>query len=484
MPGLRRTPTRLLPISLRLRLTIWYGALVLLVLVGFTAFAYLEVRTALYSSVDTTLANRAAQIAAVTTLTGGGVQFQTDATPGMLGDGGAFVFNSQGTLLDPRAAGRTGIRPDTASVRRAMAGTTTWVSGPDNLRVYTAPTHDDAGKPFIIQVVGSREEADQTLSRVLTALLLAVPILVLVSGTGGAFLAGRALRPIDRITRTARRIGAGDLHERIALPQRDDEVGRLASTFDAMLDRLEGTFMRQRQFTADASHELRTPLTVLQGEIEIALRRRRAAETYEATLSTVQEQVGQMTGIVEDLLTLARADSGQVEISREIADLDELVRRAAMRCETLFTSKGLSLDLRVEPGMIVIGDPGSLTQLVVNLLSNASRYTDTGGAIVELTGGENMAHLIVRDTGIGIPPEHLQRIFERFYRVDKARSRAAGGSGLGLAIARWVVTVHGGTISARSRLGQGSEFHVAIPLAPTEESQPSADAGHPSYAGV
>jgi signal transduction histidine kinase len=191
-----------------------------------------------------------------------------------------------------------------------------------------------------------------------------------------------------------------------------------------------------------------------------------------------------MTGIVEDLLTLARADSGQVEISHEVADLDELVRRAAMRSETLFASKGLSLVLRIEPGVIVIGDPGSLTQLVVNLLSNAARYTDNGGARVELSSGDGLAHLVVSDTGIGIPPEHLQRIFERFYRVDKARSRAAGGSGLGLAIARWVVTAHGGTISAQSRVGQGSEFHVLIPLAPTEESMPAADAEHPSFARV
>jgi two-component system OmpR family sensor kinase len=441
---------------------------VLLVLLGFTAFAYLEVRNALYAGVDTALEGRAAQIAAVTTLTAGGVQFQTDGTPSVLGNGSVLVFDRNGKLLEP-SPGRTGVPPDTAAVQRAVGGVAAWTSAPHNLRLYTAQVRDDAGKPFIIQVAGSRGGADQTLGRVLTALLLAVPILVLVSGAGGAFLAGRALRPIDRITRTARRIGAGDLDERLGLPPRDDEVGRLASTFDAMLDRLEGTFMRQRQFTADASHELRTPLTVLQGEVEIALRRRRTPESYEATLGTVQEQVSQMTGIVEDLLTLARADSGQVEISHEIVDLDELVQRAAMHSQALFAAKGLSLVVQVEPGVIVIGDPGNLTQVVMNLLGNAARYTDRGGARVELISGDGLAYLVVSDTGIGIPAEHLQRIFERFYRVDKARSRAAGGTGLGLAIARWVVEAHGGTVSAESTIGRGSIFRVTLPLAPTDE---------------
>ncbi len=458
-------------ISLRLRLTLLYGALVLLVLLGFTAFAYLEVRDALYAGVDTTLENRAAQLVAVTTLTNEGVQFQMDGAPVGLGDGDVFVFDRHGRLLEPRHIVPSGVQPDTGAVRRAMAGAAGLTSAPDNLRLYTAPVRDDAGRPFIIQVAGPREGADATLGRVLTALLLAVPILVLVSGAGGAFLAGRALRPIDRITRTARRIGAGDLHERLDLPPRDDEVGRLASTFDAMLDRLEETFSRQRQFTADASHELRTPLTVLQGEVEIALRRRRAPEAYEATLGTVQEQVNHMTSIVEDLLTLARADSGHVELSREIVDLDDVLRRAAMQSEGLFTIKGLRLVLHIEPGILVIGDPGHLTQLVTNLLGNAARYTDEGGAEIALHSGDGQAYLIVRDTGVGIPPEHLQRIFERFYRVDKARSRAAGGSGLGLAIARYVVEAHGGTISAESMVGQGSVFRVTLPLAPAAETR-------------
>jgi len=477
MPPPRPPATRLLPISLRLRLTLWYGALVLLVLLGFTGFAYLEVRTALYAGVDTALEDRAAQIAAVTTITGSGVQFSSDGAPSGLGDGGVFVFDRHGTPLAPTRVGTSGARPDVAAVRRAIAGVAGWSSGPGNLRMYTAPLRDDAGQPFVIQVAGPRQGTDQTLGRVLTALLLAVPILVLVSAAGGAFLAGRALRPIDRITRTARLIGAGDLHERLGLPPRDDEVGRLASTFDAMLDRLEGTFRRQRQFTADASHELRTPLTILQGEVEVALRRRRTVEAYEATLGTIREQVEGMTGIVEDLLALARADSGQVELDRELVELDELVRRAAAHARPLFDAKGLRLTLKVEPGILVIGDPDTLTRVVANLLGNAARYTDRGGARLELASGGDWAHLVMRDTGIGIAPEHLERIFERFYRADKARSRAAGGSGLGLAIARWVVEAHGGTIGAESEVGHGSVFRVALPLVGSGARGPGGPAG-------
>ena len=360
MPAPGLPVARLLPISLRLRLTLWYGALVLLVLLGFTGFAYLEVRTALYAGVDTALADRAAQIAAVTTITGSGVQFSTDGAPSGLGEGGVFVFDRRGTPLAPTRVGASGrARPRGGAPGRGRRRRLEF-RRQGNLRLYTAQARDDAGQIFIIQVAGPRGGADATLGRVLTALLLAVPILVLVSGAGGAFLAGRALRPIDRITRTARMIGAGDLHERLGLPPRDDEVGRLASTFDAMLDRLEGTFLQQRQFTADASHELRTPLTILQGEVEVALRRRRTIEAYEATLGTIREQVEGMTGIVEDLLALARADSGQVELDRELVQLDDLVRRAAAQAQPLFDAKGLRLALQVEPGILVIGDPDTL----------------------------------------------------------------------------------------------------------------------------
>jgi len=459
----------LLPISLRLRLSLWYGALVLIVLLGFTVFAYLEVRNALYQGVDSALENRAAQIAAVTTLTNDGVQFQIDGAPSGLGDSSVSVFDRRGILLEPRRTARVEALPGFEAVRRAMAGVVSWISGPNNLRFYTAPVRDDAGQPFIIQVSGPRGGADATLGRVLKALLLAIPILVLVSGAGGAFLAGRALRPIDRITRTARRIGAGDLHERLGLQLRNDEVGRLASTFDAMLDRLERTFLQQRQFTADASHELRTPLTILQGEVEIARRRRRSPEAYEATLDIVQDQVHRMTGIVEDLLLLARADSGHTEIEREIVSLDDLLHRAVVQSETFFSAKGLWIAVQAQPGVLVIGDPGKLTQAVLNLLSNAARYTDQGGVRVEVSSDRDWAYIVVTDTGIGIPPEHLERIFERFYRVDKARSRAAGGNGLGLAIAQWVVTAHGGAISAQSTVGRGSAFRVMLPLAPSDE---------------
>jgi heavy metal sensor kinase len=467
----RLAAPRLLPISLRLRLTLWYGALVLLVLLGFTAFTYLEVRTALYESVDTALENRAAQIAAVTTLTSGGVQFQTDGLPSGVGDGEVFIFDQRGRQLEPRSAAKP-LRPDAAAVRRAATGHPGWTAAPDNLRLYTVRLRDDAGQPFIIQVAGPREGADQTLGRVLAALLLAVPMLVLVSGFGGFFLSGRALRPIDRITRTARRIGAGDSHERLGLAPRNDEVGRLAGAFDEMLDRLDSAFARQRQFTGDASHELRTPLTILQGEVEVALRRRRAPEEYETTLETIQGQVSRMTGLVEDLLTVARTESEQAEMSHEIVDLGELVGQAAAHSQALFTAKRLSLTLDAQPGIIVMGDPGTLARVVLNLLSNAARYTDQGGTQVAVTAGNGQARIIVRDTGIGIPSEHLRRIFERFYRVDKARSRAAGGSGLGLAIAQRIVRAHGGAIDAESVVGKGSIFRVTIPLADRVSDRP------------
>jgi signal transduction histidine kinase len=434
---------------------------------AFIAFVYLQTRAALYSGVDSTLAARAAQVAAATTIGGGNVQVQADTPPRIADDTWIFFFNSHGRLLDQ--TGPAGdVVPDRAAVRRAVQGWAGWSSGADNLRLYTSRERDDAGHLFLVQIVGSREEADRALARVLVAVGFAAPVLLLISGAGGNFLAGRTLRPIDRITRTARRIGISGLQERLALPPRNDEVGRLADTFDWMLDRLEETFQRQRQFTADASHELRTPLTILQGEVEIALLRPRRAEDYATSLRVLQGQIGHMTGLVEDLLALARADSGQADMAHEVVAFDDLVRQATLQSQSLFAAKGLSLDLAVVDELLVVGDPARLTQLVLNLLSNAARYTDRGGVRVEVRRVYGQALLEVRDSGIGIPPEQVDRIFERFYRVDKARSRAQGGSGLGLAIAQWIAQAHGGSIIAESAVGVGSTFRVMLPLAPPE----------------
>jgi heavy metal sensor kinase len=379
----------------------------------------------------------------------------------------AFIVDLHGTVLD-HAGAPSGPGPVRAALLRAQHGWSGWVSLAGNLRAYTGQERDDAGHRFIVQVISSRAGADRTVARVLLAMLLAAPVFLLVSGASGLLLAARGLAPVDRITRTARRIGMGDLHERLGAPAREDEVGRLSRTFDWMLDRLDETLRRQRQFTADASHELRTPLTILQGEVDLALVRPRAPEEYRAALQVVQGQVAHMQGLVDDLLTLARANSGRLDLAHELLPLHEVIGQAAAQSQALFGAKGLTFDVVLDGECFVVGDSARLTQLILNLLGNAARYTDRGGVRLRLERQGDRAVCSVQDTGIGIPADQLAMIFERFYRVDTARTRGQGGTGLGLAIARWIAQAHGGTIEVESRVGVGTTFRCILPLAPPD----------------
>jgi len=289
--------------------------------------------------------------------------------------------------------------------------------------------------------------------------------MLLVASAGGLFLAGRALDPIDGITRAAAAIGADDLSQRLHFRGSLDEVGRLAATFDRMLDRLDRAFRRQRQFTADASHELRTPLTMLASQIDVALERKRTPADYEALLRSLREDAARMTQLVSELLTLARADAGQQLLTREELDLGVLVNSVVQAMQPLALQRGVRLAEHAQPRVTISGDQTRLSQLLINLVDNALRYTSAGGNVnVAVKEQAGWAELRVEDTGIGIAAEHLPHLFERFYRADPARARADGGSGLGLAIAQWITQAHAGQITVESEFGRGSTFTVRIPL--------------------
>jgi heavy metal sensor kinase len=294
---------------------------------------------------------------------------------------------------------------------------------------------------------------------------IAYPVTLAVASLGGIFLAGRALSPIDRLTRLARRISAEDLSQRLDLRLPDDEVGRLARTFDEMIARLEDAFQRQRQFTADASHELRTPLTAIKGQAEVALSRPRDAVAYREVLQAVNEEVDRLIRMVGSLLTLARADAGQISIASEPVSLGDLVDAAVEQVHPMAEKHSLGLRVVSGPSVVLQADEDLLLQLLLNLLDNAIKCTPSGGQVtVGWRVNDREIELQVRDTGVGIGPEHLPHIFDRFYRADKARSRAEGGAGLGLSISRWIAEAHGGSISVWSEPGQGTTFTVTIPL--------------------
>jgi len=329
------------------------------------------------------------------------------------------------------------------------------------VHLYAVQTSD----PFSpVLIVGrSIVETYQTLAVFRQILFIGMSTMILLAGIGGMFLAARALKPVNDITRTAKSIEETDLTRRIDV-HTNDELGRLAATLNEMIARLEKAFERQRQFTADASHELRTPLSVIEAETTLALRRERSPEEYQKSLESVNEEVAYMSTILEKLLMLARADAGKEQINFHDVNLKQLSAALAPDIEMLAREKGLQFLFSADTDLIVKGDEIKLKQLLLNLLDNALKYTAQGSVSLSLSRSDKNAVITVTDTGMGIPEEHLEHIFERFYRVDKARSRSEHGTGLGLAIVKYIVEAHSGKIEVSSQAGKGSTFTVTLPL--------------------
>ena len=286
---------------------------------------------------------------------------------------------------------------------------------------------------------------------------------LLVSLAGGWFLIGRALAPIGRINRAAADMAAGDLDARIAVERTENELEQVAQALNGAFDRLHRALDSQQRFTADASHELRTPLATIAAETEWALARPRSADDYRESLVTCRRATERMARLVERLLTLARADDEAIQLERAPVGLEPIVQEAVSLVHPLAARRGITIETRFDAAH-VNGDRECLTELVTNLCSNAVEYNREGGRVtVEVWPEGADACMRVSDSGVGISEEDLPRIFERFYRTDKTRDRRTGGAGLGLAIAKWIVDAHGGRITCRSTVGEGTEMLVRLP---------------------
>jgi heavy metal sensor kinase len=307
--------------------------------------------------------------------------------------------------------------------------------------------------------------ADMRATRRFAWWLLAAGGAVLALGIGGGWrLTTRAIRPVEEISAAASRISEGNLSERISVQDSENELGRLAGVLNSTFARLETAFSQQKQFTADASHELRTPLTVLISEAQTTLARERSAAEYRETVEACLDTAQQMRRLTESLLELARFDAGQEHLQRAPLDLAETVRSCVELIRPLAAQRGIQIRCDLTPTE-VSGNADRLAQVITNLLTNAIHYNKPGGEIRISTRIEiGAAFLGVADSGLGISPEDLPHIFERFYRADKSRSAAAGRTGLGLAISKAIVEAHGGTIEVSSEPGAGSTFTVKLPI--------------------
>lgn len=458
--------------SIRLRLTLWY-TLILFALLGAIGFTVVKVfAAALQDNVDRTLDDTAAQVFTVTRASNvlGEIRLNVPVEADVFRAAGLYlqVIDPDGQIvrksaslggydqpLDPQS-----LRPDAElPVRRDVS------ISEAHLRVLTAPISFTASQLLgYLQVGVSLQANDEALAQLTRILILGGVVGLVLAGAGGAFLARQALRPIDTITYTAIAItDAGDLGRRIPVPRAADEVGRLATTFNRMLERLEALFRSQQRFTADVSHELRTPLTTIRGNVDL-MRRTRVAD--DASLDAIQSETDRMTRLVSDLLALAQADSG-LPIRREPVSLDTLLLEVYRQLNVI--ANGVNVRIGDEDAVTVMGDPDRLKQLLLNLSDNAIRYTPPGGQVMlSLKRDQGWAQFSVSDTGPGIPAEHLPHVFDRFYRVDKARSRResgalSGGAGLGLSIAQWIAQSHGGRIDVQSEVGRGTTFTVRLP---------------------
>ncbi len=454
--------------SIRARLTLWYVLLLAITLAIFSGGVYFALRASLYRSLDDSIQSRINIIRALS-VDDGALNVAGLEIPGDPGEGEEFVriYDTQGVLVLDNSGEEYRPLLDTEAVGDALAGNESRRrirAGGVSLRVVAAPIRTDAGVAGVVEVGLADEDVRETLTALLLIIGLAYPVVLIVTSGGGAFLAGRALAPIDSVTQMARRISAEDLGQRLALDLPDDEAGRLATTFDEMIERLDQAFRRQRQFTADASHEMRTPLTAIKGQTEVVLQRDRGPDEYREVLRGVNAEIDRLIRLVGSLLTLARADAARIPIDRERLSVESLVNDAIESIRPLAVEKGLSLTVENSPERQIFADQDLLLQLLLNLLDNAAKYTPSGGSITVSWRGEGGGIAIaVADTGPGIAPDQQAQVFERFYRVDSARSRRQGGAGLGLSICLWIAEAHGGSIELKSEPGQGSTFSLKLP---------------------
>ena len=465
--------------SVRTRLTLWYAGVLALSLIAFALLVYYAAARIFYARQDESLRSTAETVASAYVQELGEERSVAKANDVVLAQmvfpnryvevvdtDGRVVAGSSNLANHPLVVSS---QPLAEARQRGISFVVLneFTNEDRGVRVAVVPLSPDTSKHLGFAIVAeSLSVIEEGLKRLRRDFIAGVPLILLLASLGGYFLARKSLSPIALMNEQTRRITAVNLSSRLDVPNPRDEVGHLATTINALLARLEAAFNEQQRFIADASHELRTPVAVLRGEAEVALDQERAPGDYRASLTLIKDEAERLSRIVENLFILARQPLEAPSLVKEPVHLNEVVAECARAAQVLAAQKGLRLEVNTSlPEVNLSGDDELLKRMLLNLLDNAVKYTAPGGDIrVELAAQNGNARIVVRDTGIGIPPEDQPLIFDRFYRVDKARSRALGGAGLGLSIARWIVEAHGGTLSVESAPGRGSAFIVELPL--------------------
>lgn len=458
--------------NLRARLTVFYASLLTAILLLYatcvSAFFLRNLREQLDSSLDRDVET----VEAITSFNSAG-QLELTTHEGEVADedrergyllemwapDGTLLYRSaqlMGQGLGPVPAGAAAFHRERPHSLRLPSGV--------RVRILSRVHHLEGGKTVMIRLAVSEEPLWDEFWEMAAGFGIGLPIAVALVIVVGYLVAARALSPVDSMAKRAAEITAEHLNERLTITNPDDELGQLGSAFNATLARLENSFEQLRRFTADASHELRTPLTAIRSVGEVALRKGGDNSYYRDIIGSMLEETNRLTRLVDSLLTMSRADAGRVQLHLAEVGLLELAQESASLLEVLAEEKEQTLQVEGDEIVTVWVDRTILRQALVNLIDNAVKYSPVKGQIrVRVTDKDGHAQIEVQDNGPGIPHEHRGRIFERFYRVDKARTHAEGGSGLGLSIAQWAVSVSGGRIDVQSAPEHGAIFRVSLP---------------------
>jgi heavy metal sensor kinase len=457
--------------SLRFRLIMWYAGLLSTVFILFSVATYQLLRHYLEHSLAEALQRRVDQsISLLANADKTGERYVLDEIKARYSpenyDRYVRITRGDGSTLF--ASGPFATFPTALPAGVQQSNSTRMVLLPDNNRLlvaakmYQSPT----GSRYLAEAGAPTEPIQRTLGRLLVSLLFGVPLVALVAVGGGYYLVGRALAPVVEIAQSAEQMTHHNLEDRLPITQTGDELEQLSLALNRMIARLSQAFEQNRRFLADASHELRTPLAALRGEMESLVEQTRGLPELRDRAGSALEEVDRLAKIVDALFAISRLDAGEAQQEWAKFDLATLGASTAEQMSLLAEDKGISVACHVQENVTVKGDRARIKQVVVNLLDNAIKYTPSGGSInLDVRISDGKAVMEVADTGIGIPTGELAHIFERFFRVDKARSRDIEGAGLGLAIVKSICTAHGGNVHVESVEGRGSRFKVELPLA-------------------
>ncbi len=457
------------PLPLRIRLAAWYFLVLFLAFGAFSLLAFFEVRRSIHSAVDEGLRDRAADIRELLERQWPAKQVQSELAAGSSVRGEDDILEIAETHGEWAYSSVSALHYGLRLVRGGKPGGkfefSTMYSKGMPLRILNGQLRV-AEKAYDVQIAAPMDDFYDAVNRFRLLLLFSVPVLLLVASAGGYWLGRKALAPVGEIARAAQSISEHELSKRLPILQTGDELQSLSETLNELFGRLERAFTRVTQFTADASHELRTPVALMRTRTEIALRKERSEADYRETIVRIHQELERTSALIENLMTLARADSGSEAMQVASTNLNEVLLEISEAARLLAQGKSIHYEQRLpETPLHVKGNAPSLRRLFLILIDNAVKYTPREGRIsVVLDASDGAAVTEIRDTGVGISPSDLPHIFERFYRADASRSRGSGGTGLGLSIAQWVVEAHQGKISVASKVGEGCVFRVQIPL--------------------